>query len=472
MRAQSLVQRVAGSAFNLVSRFGLSTLISGVTAIAVTRLLGPTGFGQYASALATWSVLGAGADFGFTLMLARDMARAEPHRHRAMLRSAFEVATAWSLVLTVVMAGLAVSAGLDSVRGICLLLLAPSMALNGLNPARAFYEITYETRRLLVIDVSLLLVQVGAMIGVAAAGLGPIAVTVAVSVGSIVNNIVVTYIAARILPPASDEPYLRRELIRRAVPLGVISIMTKVYLLIDLVILGWLVKGAALGQYAAASKLLSVLAGLSGIVMGGALPALSSQAQHRGELERLVARVWHWLVIGAVPMFVAVALFAPLLVDVTIGHRYRGSEALIRILCLAGEVSVVSNVVGNLMIALHKTRALFLQNSLAIVVNIVGNLVLVPRFGVSAAAWMTVATEVVVCGASLLTLRGELSFRECLEVSVRPAAATIGATAVALALLRWQLLAALTSAAAFLLIASRLRAWPSEFRLSRLRSAA
>jgi O-antigen/teichoic acid export membrane protein len=249
------------------------------------------------------------------------------------------------------------------------------------------------------------------------------------------------------------------------------SIMTKVYLLIDLVLLGWLVRGPALGQYAAASKLLTVLAGLSGIVMGGALPGLSSLAHDRAALERLVERVWHWLVVLVVPMFVAVALFAPLLVHVTIGAKYAGAVPLLRILCIAGEISVLSNLAGTLMITLHKTRALFIQNSAAIVLNIAGNVILVPIIGVSAAAWMTAATELLVCGASLFTLRREVSFRSCARASARPGIAVAGAAVYALALGALPLLAAIGSALVFVAIVAHLNAWPAEFRLPRVGAA-
>ena len=464
-------QRVAGSAFNLVTQFGLTTMISGLTAIVITRLLGPSSFGQYAAALATWSVLGASADFGFTLMLSRDMARNDAARHRAMLRSAYEVATAWSLVLALIMVGLASTAGFASVRGVELLVLTPSMIANGLNPARAFFTVTYQTRRLLGIDVGFAMVVALVMVLLAASGMGAIAVTIAVSSGSLIKNLVVTYVAARMIEPTDTGRYGRRELVRRAAPLGLLAIMTKVYFMIDLVLLGWLIAGPALGDYAAASKLLTVLASVAGIVMSGALPALATHVNQREELERLVARVWHWLIIGAVPMFVAVALFAPLIVRLTIGAKYGGTVPLLRILCLAGIVSIVTNVAGVLMIALHKNRALLTQSAVAIVVNVAGNLILVPRVGVSAAAWMTLATEMLVCSAGLFSLRREVSFRGCARVSARPAGAVVGATAVALALGRWPLPAMLVGSAAFLLLSTGLKAWPSEFRVARLRSA-
>ena len=65
---------------------------------------------------------------------------------------------------------------------------------------------------------------------------------------------------------------------------------------------------------------------------------------------------------------------------------------------------------------------------LALIVNLVGNLILIPQIGFMGAAWMTLATEVVVFGASLrLILR-------TLELPL-PKAGRIGRTAVAAALL-------------------------------------
>jgi O-antigen/teichoic acid export membrane protein len=464
---ESLAQRVAGSALNLVGQFGALTLLSALSTIAITRLLGPTGYGVYGSAVATSALLGAMADFGFGMMLSRDMAE-DSARHRPLLRSAYEVASGWSLILALAMVVMAIAAPITSPRGAALLVLAPSMAFNGLNPARIFFVVTYRTRQLVRLDVLTTLAQVIVTVIVAAAGLGPVAVTATVSIGSIVNNVIVAVAAEKMLGPATADRFSRRELIRRSAPLGLLSIMTKVYLTIDLVLLGWYISGPRLGDYAAASKLLTVIAGLSGVVMGGALPALSSKAKVRAELEQLTERVWHWLMVGALPLFLALALFAPLIVRLAVGHGYHGAVPLIRILCIAGAITVVSNLVGNLMVALRKMRPLFVQNSAAIVVNITGNLILIPRYGVYAAAWMTAVTEVLVCAGSLFSLRHELRFDQLARVSVRPGLAAAIAAAVALPIDRSQWVAAPVAGVTFIAALSILRAWPSEFHPARL----
>jgi O-antigen/teichoic acid export membrane protein len=458
-----LVLNLARSVFHLLGRFGAITFLSGLGTIAIIRLLGSTGYGQYAAAVATWAVLGATADFGFSLMLSRDLPHLEGS-HRPILRSAYEVATAWSSALALVMVGLAFSAGVTSTRGLALLILAPSMVFNGLNPARIFFLVRHRTGTLLKLDVITTLVQVLATVIVAAVGLGVDAVAAALSAGSIVNGVLVAIAAHRLLEPAAERRVGRRALVRRSLPLGLLAIMTKVYLTIDLVLLGWLVSGSRLGDYAAASKLLTVLATVAGVVVAGALPAISSLVGRTGDLEALIGRIWTWLAVGAVPIFVAVALFAPLIVKALMGHGYEQAVPLLRILSLAGGIGVVNNLLGNLMIAFHKTRALFMQNAAAIILNVVGNLILVPKVGVAASAWLTAGCEVLVLVAALVVVTREIDLRPCLTSSVRPAAAIALAAAVALVLGRWTILAAGASTAVFVAMVVALRAWPADFR--------
>ena len=459
----TLVRNVARSVFHLVGRFGAMTFLAGLSTIAITRLLGPVDYGQYAAAVATWSVLGATADFGVSLMLSRDM----PHddgSHRATLRAAYEVAVAWSSVLALVMVALAFASGVTSTRGLALLVLAPSMVFNGLNPARVFFLLRHRTALLLRLDVITTFLQVSATVLVAALGLGVAAIAAALSAGAILNSVVVAVAAHRLLEPSTELRVGRLGLVRRSLPLGMLAIMTKVYLMIDLVLLGWLITGSRLGDYAAASKLLTVLATIAGVVTAGALPAISSLVGRRGELETLIGRIWTWLVVGVVPIFVGVALFAPTLIAVLLGHSYAGAAPLLRILCLAGAVSVVNNLLGNVMIAYHKTRALFLQNGAAIVVNVVGNLILVPKVGVVASAWLTAGCEVLVLVAEVAVIGREVDLWPCLAKSARPAAAVLVAAAIAVVLSRWTVLAIAVSGFTFVAMIAGLRAWPPDFR--------
>jgi O-antigen/teichoic acid export membrane protein len=153
-------------------------------------------------------------------------------------------------------------------------------------------------------------------------------------------------------------------------------------------------------------------------------------------------------------------------VKIALGPRYHGAVALLRILSIAGGVTVLSNLAGNLLVALHRTRQLFITSAIAIAINVVANLLLIPRYGVYAAAWITLVTEVAVAARSLAVLRNDLPWRRLLRVSTRPTLMTLLASAAALPFLGSQWLALVITTAAYLLGLSLLRAWPVEFALA------
>jgi O-antigen/teichoic acid export membrane protein len=460
-RHAGLTAQIADSALGLASRRVAITLLSGLSTAAVARLLGPAEYGQLASAIATWTLVLAASDFGFTLALGRDLAIDASRRGR-VVRAAFQLQTAWSIVLALAMGLTAAATSLDSTRGKALLVLAPSVAFAGLGAARQVFTVLYKQRTAVLIDLALMAIQVVLMIWAAAAGFGPIGVAAVVGVGFAVDAVLVAQAALRLVdaerPAAAD----RRGLLRSVLPLGLMGFLSKAYIMIDLVLLGWLVTGSSLGEYAAASKILGLLTTVPGLVVGAALPAFASFAAARPDLEVIAARVWHWLMVVAVPTFVGVLIFAPVVVRLTIGPQYGGSVVLLRILCLAGLVGVAAGYFGTILIARSVVRPLVAQNAIALVVNVVGNLVLVPYAGVIASAWLTVATEAIVCVGAILLLRGRFDFRSMAGVSARPAIAMAAFAIVGAALHAVPGIGIPACTVVYVGVLVALRGWPAE----------
>jgi O-antigen/teichoic acid export membrane protein len=137
----------------------------------------------------------------------------------------------------------------------------------------------------------------------------------------------------------------------------------------------------------------------------------------------------------------------------------------VRILALAGAIALLTNVLGMVLIARATVRPLLIGCTLAMMLNVGGNLLLVPRYGVAAAAWLTVVTELVVAAVELWILRGSLAPATALSASWRPALAVAGFVATGLTLGAWPLLGIPSAATVFVLLVLALRAWPSELAL-------
>ena len=137
------------------------------------------------------------------------------------------------------------------------------MMFNGLNPAIGVFVAAYETKRLLHISVWTTAVQSVLCVSVAALGFGVVAVAATVSLMSIVTSVLIAVAAHRTLLPATPTTSPQRvALVKRSAPLALLAVLTRAYGMIDLVLLGWYVTGPRLGDYAVASKVLTVLAWL------------------------------------------------------------------------------------------------------------------------------------------------------------------------------------------------------------------
>lgn len=466
MIRERLSAAVARSVILLAGRRVLIMAMTAVGTALVARFLGPSDFGQLASALAALTLANAAADFGFSLVLGRELSAAESDRG-ALLRAAVQAQTAWSFAVALVVVGLALWSGLDSVRGQAMLIFVPAIALSGLTGARQVFLVLYKTERLAFMDVTTNVLQVTAMIGVAAAGTGAVGVATTVTFGSVLNIIVVAIAGYRLVGRGKPGRALRASVVRQAAPLGVGSFLSSAYTSIDLVLLGWLVAGAQLGAYAAAVKAFSLITVLPGLVMAAALPGVSSARRDRSELSALVGRVSHWLAVAALPVCVGVIVFADPLVELAFGSDYEGAVPIVRVFGLAGVLSMLASLVDMLMVAESMARPMMLKNIAALVFNVAGNLLLVPKFGVIASAWVTVGTEALVCAVGIVLLRGRLKPRSAVRVAVLPALAVGVAALAGLALTDLPIVGMATYAACFLGAVVLLRAWPEEFRLAR-----
>jgi O-antigen/teichoic acid export membrane protein len=466
--------KVAGSAVVLILRRGVMLATAGVSTIVVARVLDPTGFGQLQGALAIWAILLTVTDLGFSLTLSRELALKGAPR-QAMLRTTFQVQGMWAVGVALAFAAVGFALG-SGTRGALYLVLAPSVAATALAAGRVYYMAAFQTKRLVAMDTIVNVGQLVTVLAVALLGGGSVAIAAAMSAGAAANAVWVGLAAqSHARKHGQDEPIskrvTRRGLFWRVLPLGVMGVMSKAYLTIDLALLSWLIASSRhLGDYAGAVKIINLLNTFPGLIMGAALPGLAAVRHDPVQFQQLANRLAHWLVAGILPLFLGVAIFASTAGTLILGGDYTGAAPLITILAASGVVAVASQLFGSTLVAAGVIRPMVVQNALALTVNIVGNVLLVPRYGVAAAAWMTVLTEVIVCAGSFYTLRTIMPMRTLARGSVRAAAPAVVAAVVGLGLSNWPIIGVPAAVLTFAALVIALKSWPAELAPSRIRS--
>jgi O-antigen/teichoic acid export membrane protein len=256
------------------------------------------------------------------------------------------------------------------------------------------------------------------------------------------------------------------------VPLGIVSILASLYFTIDQVILGWLVPSQALGHYAAAVRLLSLVVMVPGFVMLAGVPGLSANAENHVTLSRFAATLTHWIAVTALPLCIGLAVFAEPAIRIAFGPSYGESVELLRILMLAAVLALASNVLGMTLMSLSIVKPQLVFNLIGLTVNIVGNILLVPHYGVVASAWLTVACESIAVGYGLAVLRKRLSYWLLFEKLWRPCAAAVIAALPGLVLGADSVVAIAASTAVFIVAMFAFRAWPAGMLPRRLQARA
>jgi O-antigen/teichoic acid export membrane protein len=385
-------------------------LVSLAVSVAVGRAVGPAGFGEYGMAMAAGSILAIFIDGGMSNLLRRETTRPGTTLGHVVgrlpavsLGHAFTVALIGAL-LAVSFAGGQWPLALATVG--CFLgtvLVGHVSALvrgQGRWAADAGWQVSQRT------------LSAAMILGSLAIGLtAPWQVMAAWAAASL--------IAFLVLPsPLRCRPEfgLKTEVYKITAPLVLIDLATAVYFRSDMLVLGWFdVPQQEVGQYAAAYRLFEAVIMVSGPV---GLLLFRRMRLFQGDT-KVFRRSLILYVAAAAALGIAVALVmhaaADLLVGWSYGSSYPESAGLLRVICW-GLVFVLPNMVlTQAALALERDRAYMWAAVLAALTNVAMNCALVPQLGIVAAAYITLATELVLfiyLAASLLGQRSPVSSKK------------------------------------------------------------
>lgn len=200
-----------------------------------------------------------------------------------------------------------------------------------------------------------------------------------------------------------------RRLISVCWPFVVLEALQVAQFKIDTLMVFWILSSKAAAQYETAYRLLEVgrlaVRPLATIAFPGFASLLARQqwtaARDYGVKIILLAAATGCGV-------VLIGLIGAESIMVTVwGSAYAGTGVILRILFLSAPLVFIDLVGVMLAMALGQERWLMLLMGLATVFNVAANSIAIPQWGPEGAAWITLATEILItCGAALAIRRG------------------------------------------------------------------
>lgn len=442
---------IAANLINRVIDFGFAAVM--------LRFLGPEGNGEYAvAALIAAQYFLTISNWGLNDLTVREVA-ADPMRAAELWSITLLLRCGLSVLLVPVAAGLVgiyallgtpLSSAAVGALALLLLHLFPAALATACSASfQAFQRMEVPALVALLTNIARVLIGTLVLVG----GGRVVALAGVALAATLLNGLLFFALQQRLLFRARLvwDGATARLMLREAFPLLLNSLLLVVFFRFDALILRGAAGAAALGTYDAAYKLINMTTIVPAYFVAALFPVLARHAAtDRPALLRAYRHAVSLLQLIAWPLAVGVTVLADRLIWLLGGDQYLPDAAwALAILIWYLPLSYLNGVTQYVLIALRRQQSITIAFGLATAFNLGTNLLLIPMFGYTAAAAITIATEVVIVLPFVRVLRAEDVLLPFLSLIWRPAVAALlmGTAMLAVYPLGWYVAAALAPAA-------------------------
>lgn len=427
-----------------------------VTTVVIVRALGATRYGEWATILATIELVALIGNLGLETVAVRFAAQ-DPEREGAWIGAATSLRFLITMPILAVFLGVIALIASDSemlVAGIVLSILYLTAALSTL---RIVFRLHVRNHVTVAFSVANSVVWASSVIAIAALGGGLVAFAIAFAGTAILIQGTLALLAVHTISIRwRGARSLWRKLVGVGISVGIAGTLTFAYGRVDQLLVYELAPTSAeVGVYAAMYKILDNAGFVPIAVMTTFFPIMAGLYPAQPErLRRIMQAAIDYLTMIAFGAVALTVVAAGPIVELLFGSSFASGATILPILMGAFVPICIGSVAGNMVTATDLQRRYVWYAGLGLIVNVVLNLALIPEHGIAAAAWVTLATEVVVVSFSLLAVLQRIEMR----LAVRRIAASALAAALA-GLAVWALRQA--GAGAVLLILAMAAAYPA-----------
>lgn len=223
------------------------------------------------------------------------------------------------------------------------------------------------------------------------------------------SNIVIFFVT--LIPTWRQRPFSLRwdptfwkSTLRRSWPVGVSIAFNLVYFKADSFILSRVRDLSEVGIYGAAYRVLEVLITIPFIYAGILLPILSQlrAKKETAQFSSIMGRSLEIMLLFTVPLMIGVWTLGPEIMSAVAGSAFVESGQILRVLVIGIAIIYFNTVTSHAIVALEAQKKMLPVYAVVAVLTLGSYLLFIPRYGMWAAAWLTVASEVVICTASTI----------------------------------------------------------------------
>ncbi|WP_082716669.1 flippase [Microterricola viridarii] len=183
------------------------------------------------------------------------------------------------------------------------------------------------------------------------------------------------------------DPAIRRSVVAYALPRTLSAGMEQSLIWLDVLIVGIIAGSAAAGIYGGASRFIAaglIIDTALRIVVATRFSSLLFQEKY-GEVQALYRIAARWLVLLSAPIYVVLAVFAPVVLG-WLGPEFEQGSTALAILCVGAILTCTTGNIQSVLLMSGRSGWAAFNKAVVLALNVGGNLILIPLIGVNGAA--------------------------------------------------------------------------------------
>jgi O-antigen/teichoic acid export membrane protein len=392
----SLLQRVVKNIGFYITSQIVSCVLSFVFFIYAARYLGIENFGLLSFAIALMAIFGVFCDLGLKQISAREIARnnsfSEKHLGNAiMIRGILIIVALTAVVLFMNLFNYSIKT-----KGI-VYILSLSLIFNSFS--QAFYGVFQAHERMEFESMGSILKGFLLVISIFLVKANKLSIFTLAVLYSLASAIVLVYVFFTCVPRFSRLK-LQMDLnfwkvtLKESLPFGLTGIFGMLYNWIDTVMLSIMKSNAEVAWYNVAYRIFLVLLLISSAFDVAIFPAMSRfYISSKDSLNLICEKCFKYLTLIGIPIGIGGTLLADRIILLSFGNEYQPSIIAFQILVWVAVLIFMSTPYATLLNSVNKQAVLAKIVGASVVLNIFLNLLLIPKYSYIGAAFVTLASE-------------------------------------------------------------------------------
>ncbi|MBU2566175.1 flippase [Patescibacteria group bacterium] len=390
----------------------VSTLFGVIIIALMTRYLGQTGFGYYSTANAFYQIFAIVLDLGINVMIVQMLGQ---HRgDKAYEDRAVSATMTFRIITSFVLLGIVPFVGLLFPYALPVKIAFFALWISFFSASLNQIVIGVQQRHLKmhIVAISEVLGRAILLVGLIIAMAmhwGLTAIVIFVSIGSLANLIVNWAVASKYACfKWNVDVAFWKELLTKSWPIGISILFNLLYFKSDAFILSLVKDAAEVGIYSAAYRVLEILITFPFMLAGVMLPLMSHAwaKKNKKQFTQLIRQSYLSILLFAIPLVAGVFVLGTPAMILISGPDFAASGDILKILTLAIAAIYFGTISSHVVVAINAQMKMLPIYVIVAVLTIIGYIIYIPPYGMWAAAWLTVFSEVAVAlGSTWFALR-------------------------------------------------------------------